>query len=444
MRQLFTIDDSNENKISYYHLADFVVTLPFDRLFSELALISFLVHTVIHLNKRKLKNILTLRALLVSSVFFITLIGISYSPEKSEGFKELGKQSAIILFPVLIACTGLDLKKYIGNILILFSLSCIISTLYLYFDAFHVILYNNLPLSTILTKAFLNHNFTDPIGLHATYFGMYALLSAIILFYFSRQSGDWRTQVLCLAGILILIAGLMQSASRSVLISAVVIAFSLPFILLNRKKRLRFIAEVVAILVLSGLLVTNISSFKMRYVAQFKNDLTQQSINNEMLEPRITRWEYIWQVVGKSPLVGHGTGMERPLLQEAYFQNKLYNSYLHELNSHNQYLAFLVETGAWGLFIFLATLCIGLVAAILQRNTLFLSFLVIFSVVSFSENLLDTNKGIFFYSCFFSVFAFAGKPLTRVLRFKRTKESAVIDPETKTVHAAIIRSHNNI
>ena len=140
-----------------------------------------------------------------------------------------------------------------------------------------------------------------------------------------------------------------------------------------------------------------------------------------MLEPRVARWQLIWKVAGQSPVLGHGTGTEHHLLQEAYFQNKLYNSYLHELNSHNQYLAFLVETGAWGLLLFLLTLVIGFVTAIHQKDILFFSFLVIFCIVSFSENLLDTNKGIFFYAFFFSFFVHSGKPFSVLPRLVKRK-----------------------
>ena len=53
MKQLFLIDDTTVNKISYYHLAAFLIALPFDFFYSEIILISFGLHTLIHTRKEK-------------------------------------------------------------------------------------------------------------------------------------------------------------------------------------------------------------------------------------------------------------------------------------------------------------------------------------------------------------------------------------------------------
>ena len=204
---------------------------------------------------------------------------------------------------------------------------------------------------------------------------------------------------------------------------------------------MQLIVILAGLLAIAVILIANVTSFKMRYVAEFKNDLTQESMNNEVLEPRITRWKYILQLAEKSPIAGYGTGSERELLKQTYFENKLFNSYLHELNSHNQYLGILVETGIWGLLVFLLTLFAGFVAAIRQKNILFLGFLIIVCVVSFSENILDTNKGIFFYSFFFSLFVLAGKPFSPLFRFKGNR---AYPGSVKSSHASPVRSHNNL
>ena len=54
MKKLLFIDDTLENKISYYHLAFFLISLPFDFFYSEVVLTSFAIHTLIHLRKYRL------------------------------------------------------------------------------------------------------------------------------------------------------------------------------------------------------------------------------------------------------------------------------------------------------------------------------------------------------------------------------------------------------
>jgi O-antigen ligase len=418
MKQVFSIKDTLENKISYYHIAAFLLALPFDRFYSELILISFILHTLIHINKQKLRSILTTQTLLPASVFLTGTIGLLYSQDKAQGITDLQIQSAIILFPLSIAASGPDWKKYKMNFLLVFSFTCVFTILYLYIDAIRIILFNNLPLSFLFSQSFINHNFSSPIDIHATYLGMYCLLSLAIFLYSFLKATNNNRRIIYFLPILVLLAGLIQLASRSVLISAMVIAPCFPFLMLKGAKRINLVAAMVVAAVFVVLVILNITSFKMRYVAELKEDLAQTSINNEVLEPRIVRWQYILKLIEKSPVFGYGSGSEKRLLKETYFDNKLYNSYLHELNAHNQYLSITLKTGVWGLLIFLFTLLAGFAAALRNRDIIFGSFLIIICVVSFSENLLDTNKGIFFYSFFFSLFIQCGKPFDRLFRFK--------------------------
>ncbi|HMC98897.1 MAG TPA: hypothetical protein VKH37_02055, partial [Ferruginibacter sp.] len=134
MRKLFDIDDTIANKISYWHLVGFLVTLPFDMLYSELILASFTLHTIIHCRRSYLRVLFSRDVLILVSVFIIGALAILYSPDKNEGTHVATKQLAILIFPVLIALNGLDLKKYRRNLFIFFILSCTFAIGYLYVD----------------------------------------------------------------------------------------------------------------------------------------------------------------------------------------------------------------------------------------------------------------------------------------------------------------------
>jgi O-antigen ligase len=116
------------------------------------------------------------------------------------------------------------------------------------------------------------------------------------------------------------------------------------------------------------------------------------------------RWNLELQLIKKSPLIGYGGGSEKDVLKEKYFEQKFYRSYLFQLNAHNQYFSFLINSGIIGLFVYLYFLFFGFSGAIKKRDFLLLSFLILIAVVSVSENILDVNKGIFFYSFFSSLF----------------------------------------
>lgn len=419
MSNPFVIHDSMENKISFYHLVFFLLLLPFDRIYAELILISFVLHIIFHITKERARNILTRQNLILTAVFFIGVIGLAWSHDRSQGIKDLQRQLGLLLLPAVLSATSLDLKKYKKNLLLLFGFSCCVVILYLYIDAFRIILYNKLPLKTIFSPAFINHNFSAPIGIHATYMAMYIALSMAACFYYvSMEKRYWVKWVYALF-IAIMFAGLLQLASRSVLIAMAVFALVFPFFLIGREKRWRWISGVIGLGLIALIGITRIDAFQKRYVTTLKEDLLIESINNKQPESRAYRWEQALQLSYASPLAGYGTGSEKRLLKERYFEKKLYRSYLLQLNAHNQYISFLLKTGIIGLSVYLFVLIMGFIVAWRTRDAIFCCFMLLIAIVSISENILDVNKGVFFYAFFFSTFLQAGKPFGRLSRLEK-------------------------
>lgn len=322
----------------------------------------------------------------------------------------MGKATCVIPLPLLLAINPLNTDLYKERLLKVFGFTCVLTILFLYFDAVKVILYNNLPLSALFTTAFINHNFSAPVNLHATYFSMYVTLSLTAFFYFFFISGSKVLKVVYSICIGISLAGLVQLSSKAVFIAALIILiFVIPFFMLKGLTRNRFIVAACAFSFAAVLAITRIDTFRHRYITGLEEDLAQVSINKDVLEPRMARWGCAWQLIKISPMIGHGTGTEVSLLKAKYFDERFYNSYLNELNAHNQYLSFLIKTGIAGLMVYLIVLFAGFKNAWNYRDPFFCSFIVIISVVSFSENILDVNKGIFFFSFFFPLFMSANQ-----------------------------------
>jgi O-antigen ligase len=408
MKRIFLIKDTLANKITYYHLLAFLLFLPFDRLYSELALGSFLVHTLIHLRKTSLRQVKLSSVLIPVSIYLLTCIGTLYTNYRDEAFYEWERQLAILLFPLLFLVTSLDLNKYRLLLLKGLAVSCVLTIVYLYINAIYVIRFNHLPLRFLFTIAFLNHNFSEPVDMHATYFSMYIALSASALIYLLIKAQDRNSRIVYIIGLLVLFAGILQLSSRAVFIALLInINVVVPFFLLKKKKLLVFLVVSVgaSLVMIAGILRNDV--FKARYITELKNDLTQQSINLNILEPRAQRWICAWELIKESPVTGHGSGSEIALLKEKYYARHYYNSYINELNAHDQFLSLLIKTGVPGLLIFLWVLFAGFKKSIRSRDMIFCSFLVIVTIVSFSENILDANKGIFFFAFFYSLFWFS-------------------------------------
>ena len=410
MKHFFFIDDTLRNKISYYNILLFLVSLPFDRFYSQIVLISFTIHTVIQLRNYPARSILSKPVFILTAIYFLNLIGILYSVDKTQGLYDIEKQLAILLFPVIFYLNGLDLGKYRKRLLQVFGITCTVTILYLYFDALHIIRYNRLPYSSLFTYAFINQNFSSSIELHATYLSMYVALSLTFLLYLlAHETAFWK-RILFGVSVLICCGGLLQLSSRAVFISVIIIvALILPFFLLKGVKRMKVIIITSLIIIAAIFSITRIGIFKERWVTSLKSDLDPNFVYTELSEPRAVRWKSAWELIRRSPVVGYGSGSEIKLLKDKYFENKLFVSYLDELNAHNQYLSFFIKYGIIGLMLYLFTLSYGFLKAWKNKDAVFFSFMVLIAIVSLSENILDVNKGIFFYGFFFSFFIFADK-----------------------------------
>jgi O-antigen ligase len=265
---------------------------------------------------------------------------------------------------------------------------------------------------------------------------MYIGISVAAFFYFFLVSTKFYQRLLYAIGLIVLSAAILQLSSRSVIIAVlVIINFVIPLFLLRSSERNKFIFISALCSVIIIFTAVKIGPFKKRFVTDLKSDLTQPNRDVTLQEPRIARWNCAWQLIKKSPVTGYGSGSETTILKEKYFENHLYVSYINELNAHNEYLSFMLKAGIPGLLLYLYILATGFTNAYINRNALYFSFLIIIAIVSFSENILDTNKGIFFFSFFFSFYSWpiAKLRLPGLHLKKQTKYVRIImrEPELK-------------
>jgi O-antigen ligase len=407
MRKLLLIEDTLTNKISFYHVLFLLASLPFDYFYSHVILVSFAIHTGIHFKKSEVKPILTLRTFLLQSVFLLTLVSTTYSHYKSEAFNDMGRQLVIFIFPVLFCINPLDIKKYRQQLLVVFALCCTATVAYLFAEALYVIRYYHYPVKMIFSHAFTNHNFSDPIGMHATFFSLQVGIALICLLSVLIKSASAATRIFYIFCCLILIAGLIQLSSKSVVaVMFLAVNFVLPFFLLSGRKRIIFLSAGVCVSLLTMVILFQSATFKERFFNSLSKDLAERT-GPETIDSRITRWGVATQLILKSPVIGYGSGSEVILLKDAFFKNKLYDSYLNGLNSHNQYLSFWLKCGIGGLLIYLLTLAYGFNIAFKTGDVVFVTFMLLIAIVSLSENIFDVDKGTMFYGLLYPFFIFS-------------------------------------
>ncbi len=409
MKKLFLPDDSVANKISYYHLLLLLLSLPFNSFYSHVLLISLALHTMIHFDKKSVKPLFTLSNFLLTAIFFLTLLSTAYTENRPEAFKEWEKQFSILLIPLVFCINALDLKKYRDNLLILFALGCTLSISYLFAHAFYTIHYYQFPVTAIFSSAFINHNFSSPLDLHATFFSMQVAVAFIYLVSLLLRKTTRALTFVYVSCCCLLAAGLVQLSSKSVSFAMILLVIgAVPYFLLKGKKRTRFVTASASLLTIGTIGIYQLENFRERYINDLRNDLSQAT-DHELTDPRLARWEVAIKLGLESPVIGHGAGSEIDLLKERFFEKKFYRSFLYELNAHNQFISFFIKTGLLGVSVYLMLLIWGFKAALIRNDLMLCTFIVLITVVSFSENFLDVDKGIYFYSVFFSFFMLSGQ-----------------------------------
>lgn len=413
MKEILFIEDTPVNKISYYFLLAFVVLLPFDRVYSELSLIGLLLHTLLHLAKGRSWT-WRWSGWLVAGLFVLMAAAAVYAPSFHDAERQLEKQLAILLFPFIAWFSKLDWDAVRPRLLKAFAWSCFGTVVYLYGCAFVAIHESGLGFGTLFTPQYLNHSFSQPIDLHATYLAMYVAVALVVFISLAVKgdvgvgagragSGRWVYWLIAL----VLLAGVLQLASRAVCLALLVVLNVLvPWMLLTGRVRWAVWGGLAAVSLLGVVLVTMNNNLNTRYLVQLKYDMQRVRGMEGDPEPRMVRWGCAWELIRERPLTGYGTGAEVPKLKEEYATHNLTLSYKHELNAHNQYLSYVLNGGISAGLWYVLVLAAGGISAVRRRDVFLGTLVVVIAFVSFSENVMDMNKGIFFFSFFFTLFLY--------------------------------------
>lgn len=410
MSRFWHIEDSLANKISYYHVLLLVICLPLDRFYGEVVFVSFCIHTAINFRRSQLYIFKHFKPLLaVQALFWVTAISLVYSPMPRHGFEaDLCEQVPMLLIPALFALHYPLIIKYQQRFLDAFSMSCLMVVIWLFSVVLVSVHYFHLPLSAIISPSFTNHSFSKPVNIHATFLSIMLVPAAInLLQKLQTENRPWMRVVIVLA-VLTFFAGIVQLSSKAVLFSLIVL-FGLYVVLKPfTRRKVWLITGITMLLLLVTFIVLRSSTLQGHLVVDLKRDLDMKA-PRDITDSRLDRWKLIVGVIKQKPLLGNGAGTEQAVLQYLYFSHKFYNSYLHHLNAHNQYLSLWMQSGVWGLIVYLLVLAYGLRIALQSEDWVMLSFMLAIAISSMGEDMLLYNKNIFLFSTLYSMFLITKK-----------------------------------
>ena len=175
------------------------------------------------------------------------------------------------------------------------------------------------------------------------------------------------------------------------------------FVLLKNKKKVWY--WFFSIMLACFLLVLSSSKIRKKFVELIKIEtVSEKDIETTSSNIRYSLYRYGFETFKESFLFGHGIGDYRDKLIESYKENPVL--FFEKYNTHNQYLSFLISIGIIGLLIFLVIIGVNFKQAYNKANHILIVILVFYCFVMLTENILEREDGVLYFSfflCFFNV-----------------------------------------
>jgi hypothetical protein len=336
-------------------------------------------------------------------LYLFQVIGLLYTTNFNTGLFELEKKASFLLIPLLVL--PLFQKESIDDDVIFKRIGYItlISSLVLLCIA----TFKNLVLKD--PQAFYFENFTS-IPVHYVYYSMYFACGSLFLI-----DVLFDTLVKKEYGVFIIILLFVYSLGFLILIASKtgIIAFGLTAMFFLYKKiqsKTIFGLSLVMLFMSASLILYFNDTTRSRFteLSQNLSILTRDKLGDEVitdLNMRLLFWKisivHSWR--DHLVLTGVGTGDAQDYLDSVY-SNPNYRLYGYiGWDSHNQWVFTFIQLGLLGIFV-MAVLYAKYFKEAFGRNDLkFITFLIITFGFSLSESILESNKGIVFFSLLFTL-----------------------------------------
>lgn len=338
-------------------------------------------------------------------LFFVwQIVGMTYSDNPKEGWRNLELRLSLLLFPLAMISPGKVLPRNRSFLLKIFVLSTFSFLLFCYLFAilrsFNIgngsINFNPHPAGS----PWLNYFFASEFAIfqHTTYLSMFTLMSVFIAAEFSfDRSTRKKIRILWMMISLVLLISIYFLSSRSAILAGII---SVPIYLSRVFKihgRNKYVGVGIVILVLIFVIVSLTNPRVNNYFLW----RTQNEKRNFVLnEDRFKIWSSFGNVLRDKMILGVGTGDIQDKLNQEYIRQGYYDLAKVNTNTHNQFAEVLIENGIIGLLLFLGIFVVMVFYSIRENNVLYLMFVIIVLVPFLFETMLNRLAGVSFFSLF--------------------------------------------
>src|SRR6218665_270166 len=286
-------------------------------------------------------------ALLVfTGTFLIQALALLYSSNMEEGKQVMERHLAMFLVP-LIYLTCFDLTAVKSRLITRFVFVSMVGIcLYLLKHSVDQLLSSGVSVHDWFVRDNLDHAFSRPIGMHATYLSLYTALAVFIGFHGFLFDNSWWLKLLFFLCTLVLAITIILLSSRLVIAALLfVLIFIYPFYIAKLRHKAALLIAGCAIILAFFFIMRESSFITTRFTEKIRGEvkmtpfLAADSTYNPVYggEMRADRWYCAAELISEKPLLGYGTGSEKDMLMQKYEKYNLQNAIVNNYDSHNQY-----------------------------------------------------------------------------------------------------------
>jgi len=383
---------------------------PWWNLMPPLAILLFFTSGFNHHLKTSLQQLKSFQGaiLIFSSLFFVGLLGMTYTTNKVDGWLDVILKSSLLLFPLTFAIFPKHLlqKQDVNRILNIYVIMVFGSSIYCFLNA--LIAYGGSAELSVFYYSQLS------FFQHPSYFGLFINLALLIILnkWIQAKEGYGRKLKLTLY-IMIpwMIVFLFLLQSKAALISLfIIIIFLFCCLILQKKLKKAFLFLVLIILTtaISSLVVPN-SLVRFKSASNALNTETQSSNKKESTAARITLWSLASETILEGPIWGTGTGD----VEQVYNDKLLLKGFIEPgeqaYNSHSQFLQTTMKLGVFGALALVLSLAYPLWQGYKKQNLVYVGMVLIMIFNLMVESMFERQAGLMFFA-FFNSFLFFFSP----------------------------------
>ena len=325
----------------------------------------------------KNKNFFKHYSFILSIPFFVYAIGLINTSDFVKGIDFLTRNASFLAFPLIFySLSGYINTKFLLKIylLSLFLIDLYLIYLFIYYFNFGERFYK------IVTVDIY----------HSTYLGMYNLVGFwliitrfknlnLLAFFFLFSALFTSSRIVFIIGVFsVLIIIFRNITSPNLKIGGALFVVLFAFIIINKTPSLRQ---------------------KFDEITEI-NKIGFDKHNYKSISSRFGKLEASLKVIEKYPILGAGTGDLMSELVLIYQEMNFTAGIKKKYNPHNQFLDNIARNGVLGIVSLVIIYFLPLYVSKKEKDSFYLSFVLVIIGVSLTESILDVHKGITFYTFF--------------------------------------------